>query len=178
MWLWGVFGQPLNSIGPLRAIHFPPTFVSVTYNSSSLQADLPTRALGVATARFCCGSAVGLPCLFRAPSLGRCPTAHSQICLCFTQKFFSNCALFTSETKTWKLSWCVNGRADPTPFHAELILLLTSFQCWFNSLCLSVSPSFMLSYFVSWTLASGGWHFDMLLNYPFIFQPWLSLFNP
>lgn len=40
--------------------------------------------------------------------------------------YFSNCTLFTSETKTWKLSWSVNARAYPTSFHTKLILLLHS----------------------------------------------------
>lgn len=30
IWLWGLFGQQLNGIGPLRAIYFSPTFVSVS----------------------------------------------------------------------------------------------------------------------------------------------------
>lgn len=96
-------------------------------HSGILQADLITWALGMATARFYRSTvAPWFTCLFsRAPSLGKRPTVYSQICLCFTQIFFfSNCTLFTSETKTWKLSWSVNARAYPTSFHTELILLL------------------------------------------------------
>lgn len=118
-----------------------------------------------------------LACLFRAPSLGRCPTVYSQICLCFTQNFFSNCTLFTSETKTWKLSWCVNGRADPTSFHTELILLLLhSSADLIHYVHQCPPPSYSLVLYIE--LSSGSWHFDMFLNYAFIFQPWLFLFDP
>lgn len=150
-------------------------------HSGILQADLITWALGMATARFYRSTvAPWFTCLFsRAPSLGKRPTVYSQICLCFTQIFFffqlyivyfRNKDLEAElKCKCKSLSYIISHRTDPA---------VTSFQGWFNSPCVSGFPSFIRSCFVSWTLPSWGWHSDMLLTYPFIFQPWLSLFNP
>lgn len=124
IWLWGLFGQQLNGIGPLRAIYFSPTFVSVSLAFCRLTC--PHEQLGWQLQDFTDLLWLHSWLSFSLCLWGNVPqfipkfvfVSHSFFW------FFSNCALFTSETKTWKLSWSGNAGTYPTSFHTELILLL------------------------------------------------------
>lgn len=126
IWLGGLFGQQLNGIGPLCAIYFSPTFVSVTLVFCRLTC--PHEHLGWQLQDFTdllwlhswLSSSLGL--LLWGNVLQFIP----KFVFVSQRLFFFNyyCTLFTSETKTWKLSWSGNAGAYPTSFDTELILLL------------------------------------------------------
>lgn len=180
IWLWGIFGQQLNGIGPLHAIHFAPTFVSLTlWHFAGWPAHMNTWDGNWKILQICCGSngllASSLGLLLRANVPQFIPkfVFVSHRFFFFFQLYivyFRNKDLEAElKRKCKSLAYIISHRTDPA---------VTWFQAWFNSPCVSGFPSFILSCFVSWTLPSWGWHSDMLLTYPFIFQPWLSLFNP